>query len=187
MVFRISISAPPICESEILRYAGASPNDPQTVALLQECLEEAKEKFAYRVCYRLLEEGSTLLESEPLKAYFSPCQKKAVFAATVGVEIDRLIAKYGRLSPAKALMFQAIGTERVEALCDAFCQSLEGEYQMKATGRISPGYGRLPLSLQREIFDLLDCQRKIGLTLGSSLLMSPTKSVTAFVGLKERT
>ncbi|MBR3837952.1 MAG: hypothetical protein IKJ74_07435 [Clostridia bacterium] len=187
MIFRISVSAPPICEGEILRYAGSFQNDPQTVALLRECLEEAEGKFTYRVCYRLLEEDNALLASEPLKAYFSPCKKRVVFAATVGVEIDRLITKYGRISPARALMLQAIGTERVEALCDAFCQSLEREYQMKAVRRISPGYGKLPLSLQKEIFDLLDCQRQIGLTLGSSLLMCPTKSVTAFVGLKERT
>ena len=126
------------------------------------------------------------MDSEPLRAYFAPCQKKIVFAATVGVETDRLIAKYSRISPAKALLFQAIGTERVEALCNAFCARLEQEYDMKAERRISPGYGDLPLSLQKKIFALLDCQRKIGLTLGSSLLMSHTNSVTAFVGLKER-
>ena len=31
---------------------------------------------------------------------------------------------------------------------------------------------------------MLDCPRKIGLTLNDSLLMSPTKSVTAIVGLR---
>ncbi|MBR7165451.1 MAG: hypothetical protein IKD18_04145 [Clostridia bacterium] len=186
MVFRINVTPPPICEREILRYAGSFEKDPQTEALLQECLEEAKEIFAYRICYRFLEEKSDLLKLPPLQRYFSSCKKRVVFAATVGVEIDRLIAKYGRISPAKALMFQALGTERVEALCDAFCKELERESQMKALRRISPGYGELPLSLQKEIFPLLDCQRQIGLTLGSSLLMSPTKSVTAFVGLKEQ-
>ncbi|MBQ7879735.1 MAG: Vitamin B12 dependent methionine synthase activation subunit, partial [Clostridia bacterium] len=40
-----------------------------------------------------------------------------------------------------------------------------------------------PLQTQKEMFALLDCERKIGLTLTESLLMSPTKSVTAFVGL----
>ena len=49
--------------------------------------------------------------------------------------------------------------------------------------RFSPGYGDLPLSLQRDIFRVLDCPRKIGLTLNESLLMSPSKSVTAIVGL----
>jgi len=49
--------------------------------------------------------------------------------------------------------------------------------------RFSPGYGDLPLETQREIFDVLDCSRRIGLMLNDSLLMSPTKSVTAFVGV----
>ena len=49
--------------------------------------------------------------------------------------------------------------------------------------RFSPGYGDLPLEMQRDIFRVLDCSRKIGLTLNESLLMSPSKSVTAIVGI----
>lgn len=49
--------------------------------------------------------------------------------------------------------------------------------------RFSPGYGDLPLSAQREIFAVLDCGKRIGLMLNDSLLMSPSKSVTAFVGI----
>ena len=106
-----------------------------------------------------------------------------LFAATVGVEIDRLIGKYGRLSPTKALLFQAIGAERIEALCDAFCADIKKEYNTGLEPRFSPGYGDLPLSAQKNIFAVLDPERRIGLTLNSSLLMSPSKSVTAFVGL----
>ena len=51
------------------------------------------------------------------------------------------------------------------------------------TDRFSPGYGDLPLDVQKNIFPLLDCERKIGLTLNESLIMSPSKSVTAFVGM----
>jgi cobalamin-dependent methionine synthase I len=51
------------------------------------------------------------------------------------------------------------------------------------TQRFSAGYGDLPLELQRDIFGALDCQRKIGVTLNESLLMSPSKSVSAIVGI----
>ena len=37
--------------------------------------------------------------------------------------------------------------------------------------------------VQKDIFKVLDCERKIGLTLNESLLMSPSKSVTAIVGI----
>ena len=50
--------------------------------------------------------------------------------------------------------------------------------------RFSPGYGDLPLEFQREIFRALDVPRRIGVSLGSSCLMSPSKSVTAIVGIK---
>ena len=52
--------------------------------------------------------------------------------------------------------------------------------------RYSPGYGDLPLELQREIIRVLDCGRTIGITLTESLLMQPSKSVTAVIGMKER-
>ena len=54
---------------------------------------------------------------------------------------------------------------------------------MKLRQRFSPGYGDLPLQAQRAIFDALQCHKEIGLYLNESLLMSPTKSVTAIVGI----
>ena len=109
-----------------------------------------------------------------------------LFGATVGLELDRLIARHSRLQPVKALTFQAIGAERVEALCDAFCADIRRQVQEQGCCtkmRFSPGYGDVPLTLQRDIFRVLDCARQIGLTLNGSLLMTPSKSVTAIVGI----
>ena len=47
---------------------------------------------------------------------------------------------------------------------------------------MSPVKGRV----YREIFRVLDCPRRIGLTLNESLLMSPSKSVTAVFGVTDR-
>lgn len=52
--------------------------------------------------------------------------------------------------------------------------------------RFSPGYGDLPINMQKDIFAALDCPRKIGLSLNESLLMSPSKSVTAIIGVSAR-
>jgi cobalamin-dependent methionine synthase I len=109
-----------------------------------------------------------------------------VFAATVGVGVDRAIAKYSRIAPSKAFMLSALGAERIEALCDAFCREYAFEKNVALTPRFSSGYGDCPLDVQRQIFYLLDCPKNIGLTLNDSMLMSPTKSVTAFVGIKEK-
>lgn len=185
-------SEPPFREKEILRYALCAAADEKSRALLRECIEEVRGKLSYKVCCCLLpvktegdvsDFGAFSLRSEKLALCLRGCRKAIVFAATVGIEIDRLIARYGRLSPSRALMLQAIGTERIEALSDAFCADIKEEFGLSPKPRFSPGYGDLPLSAQKDIFALLEPQRKIGLTLNGSLLMSPTKSVTAFVGL----
>ena len=48
--------------------------------------------------------------------------------------------------------------------------------------RFSPGYGDFPLEFQRNIGDLLQMAKNIGITLTDSLLMMPSKSVTAVIG-----
>ena len=130
--------------------------------------------------------GLTSVESKALAKNLKNCRRAVIFGATVGMEIDRRIARYSAVSPVKALVFQAIGAERIEALCDVFCQSIKNDLSdgEKLCPRFSPGYGDLSIEFQREIFSLLGCERRIGLTLNESLVMSPSKSVTAIVGIK---
>ncbi len=182
-VFTKNYSEPSFAHNEILRYAASKPTE-EINALLYDCLNELCGKLSYRVCYIELPLGTHFLNvnSELLDDYLADCEKYVLFAATVGIEIDRLIAKYTKISPAKAHMFQAIGAERTEALCDMFCNDIKAQY-LHTKPRISPGYGDMPLEMQREVFEILDCSRKIGVSLGDSLLMSPSKSVTAFIGV----
>ena len=107
-----------------------------------------------------------------------------VFAATIGFDIDRKITKYSKVDPAKALIFQAIGTERVESLCNAFEEDIKRENGYDLTSRFSPGYADLPLEMQKDLFRVLDCYKNIGVTLNDSLLMSPSKTVTAIIGIQ---
>lgn len=167
----------------------------EILGLIDECLAEVREMLQYKVCYAILTaetNGDTIalpcgqIASRNLAKNLSGCDKAIIFAATIGIGIDRLISKYSRLSPAKALCLQAIGAERVEALCNDFCEKMESEFQGKGEKlrpRFSPGYGDLPLETQKMIFSLLDCPKRIGVTLGDTLLMSPSKSVTAFIGI----
>ena len=132
-----------------------------------------------------LDLGFTVTHSRDLQKNLKGCCRIILFGATVGLELDRLIARYGRLSPSKALCFQAIGAERIESLCNAFNDEIDEifrEQGMYTRPRFSPGYGDLPINMQKDIFAALDCPRKIGLSLNESLLMSPSKSVTAIIG-----
>lgn len=187
--------APPIRREEILRYAGAREVTPELSALLEEALAEVQGALTYRVCWQMLpvaQHGEALdltfakTRSETLCHHLHGCDRIVLFGATVGIGPDRLIARYGKTAPAKALLMQAIGAERIEALCNAFSQKVKNDAAAEGlltTSRFSPGYGDLTLELQRDIFRSLNCSAKIGLTLNDSLLMSPSKSVTAIIGI----
>ncbi len=180
---------PPFDAMNALRYAGCGEAEASALDLLYSCQSELNGQWRYAVCFCELpltvtgdccDFGSFSLHSADLAAYFKACRRAVLFAATVGVAPDRLVKRYSQVSPSRAVMMQALGAERIEALCDAFCNTLHGALP----SRFSPGYGDLPLDVQRQVARLLDTERKIGVCLNESLLMSPTKSVTAFVGIQ---
>ena len=187
-----SYPPPPISEREILRYAGCKEADEATLALLSSCLAEALPQLSYKLVYRIVsldmsggvcDFGSFSVDSADLFKNLTGAGNVVLFVATVGVALDRLIKKYSRTSPARALMLSAIGAERCEALCDAFCSEMWEKYG-RVRPRFSPGFGGVPLSVQRDMFSLLSPEKHIGVCLNESLLMSPSKSVTAFLGVK---
>ena len=194
-IYRKSYPSPDFCEKEILRYAGCKASDDATLTLMHSCIEEAKGVLCYEVCYGILPVrvqddlcnfGCFSLSSKNLAKNLSQSSRVILFAATVGIGIDRLINKYGKLSPSRALMMQAIGAERIEALCDAFCKDTSTALNVCLAPRFSPGYGDLPLSAQKDIFSVIDASRQIGVYLTDSMLMSPSKSVTAFAGITDK-
>ena len=176
---------------EILRYSGVRGMAAEVEALLEECITETASLFHPRVCWcalplseaKNIKEIGSIFSSKALSKHLEDCEQIVIFAATVGIEIDRAIARYNTISPAKALLASAIGSERIEALCDVFENDLRND-STKIKPRFSPGYSDLPIECQKDIFSLLDCPRRIGLTLTESMLMSPSKSVSAITGRK---
>lgn len=190
----------PVTTSEVWRYAGFLGKQDEIDGELKYTFEEVQTEivgiFSYKVCYRRMKitdgkEEQTLpflKGSKALSKLLDGCDEIIIFAATVGLEIDRYIARHQRISPVKALLANAYGAERIENLCDTFCADIKEQLQIEnkfVTRRFSPGYGDFPLEAQREIFTLLDPNRQIGVSLNESLLMSPSKSVTAIMGIKQ--
>ena len=182
--------APPFCDREILRYAGCKMQDAESEKLLAWCKKECENAFSYKVCFgefpltvyeNTCDFGEFSVQSSALCRNMKGAERAVVFVASVGLAIDRLIAKYGKLSPSKAVFLQALGAERVEALCKAFCEELG----TRAKPRFSPGFGDCTLLEQKKIFAVLDCAKRLGVGLNESGLASPSKTVTAFVGLKK--
>ena len=188
-----------INEKEVWRYSGylGLPNaDSELSKLFMQCVEELKGGFSYKVCYRRMaivwENGMPVLPFASNSKGLAKCLKGSgeiiLFAATIGLTIDRLIAKYQRISATKALLMQAYGAERIECLCDVFCKEMQDRIQeekLHCTPRFSPGYGDLPMNIQPDLLELTNARRDLGLTVGSNYMLSPIKSVTAIAGIKE--
>lgn len=188
-------AAPPINRHEIVRYMGCREVSPEIDALIDRSLLLCESKLSYRVCYAqydlcvkdtICDLGFGKVQSKDLAKCLSGCSSIILFAATLGLELDRMILRYGKSEPSVSVCLQAVGAERIEALCDTFCLEIKEKYAKDGKSlrpRFSAGYGDLPLELQKNIFTALGCDKHIGLTLNDSLIMSPTKSVTAIIGI----
>ncbi|WP_022932368.1 vitamin B12 dependent-methionine synthase activation domain-containing protein [Treponema bryantii] len=125
------------------------------------------------------------LHSRDLGRNLSGCSQVALLAATIGPQVDTLIRRYSSLDPVYASILQATGAMFIEELVDlvnAEIKKIAAAQGLKTKPRYSPGYGDVPLQVQKDFFRLLPCTR-IGLTLMDTLIMAPEKSVTAFVGI----
>ncbi|MBR4515171.1 MAG: hypothetical protein IKO61_09835 [Lachnospiraceae bacterium] len=199
---------PPVEKAEALRYSGYPADravavasgkleDEAVSAMVDKVFELMKGQLVLKVGYKIVpisfdEEGFPILpfeqRSEQLKGNLEGCSLAVLFAATVGSGIDRLIRRYERTEAKTALFLQGCGAERAESLTNAFNNDVKNAAELagyKAHPRFSPGFGDLPLTVQTEFLALLDAGRRMGITLNESLLMSPSKSVTAIIGLEK--
>ena len=183
---------PPINRREVFRYAGIrslSGESDELISRLDEAISLIEGTLNPRVCFcELAIRDCDFGASLDIKKNLRNSHSVIFFASTLGIELDRLILKYSVLSPATALLLEALGNERIEALCDSFCEDMR-KTKLKSgeslRPRFSAGYGDLPLEYQQKIFDLLNPSLHIGLTLNESYLMSPSKSVTALIGVEK--
>mgnify|MGYP000420942907 CR=1 FL=1 len=175
---------------EIARYLGSRGADlwPEAAALAADCQRELEGTVTPRTLGRRLSLSLFAGQSRDLDHHLRHCTEGILFAVTLGAETDRLLRRWSAQSMAKAAVGQAVCAVWLDQLCADYCDSFlptldEGQY---LTPAFSPGYGDVPLAMQTDIFRVLDCSRKIGLTLNESLLMSPSKSVTAIFGVTDR-
>ena len=192
-----------IDKNEVLRYLeykGQEINE-NLHNIIDECIKITKStinpRYILRV-YPILREddrpyvyikGSNLtLKSRDLYNLLESCSECIIMATTLGIEIEKEIKKRSYNELNKSIILDACATTAIEELCDR----LQLETQEKLintnkfiTSRYSPGYGDLPIEKNREIINLLNCQKEIGLTIAESGIMIPRKSVIAIIGISE--
>ena len=115
------------------------------------------------------------------------CHQAALLLATLGTPFDAMLRTQQARDMAQAAILDACGNVLVEEACDLLEQEIHQQASdLYLTDRFSPGYGDLPLSLQPGILRALDATRQAGVYLTESLLMNPSKTVTAILGLSHQ-
>ena len=192
--------------SEVLRYLGYAGQtlsdelDARIDAGMARCLEVGRPRGCVRVfevaghevvggvpVLRLV--GCALeLRGRSIAAHLDGAVAVGVLAVTVGLGVDAELRWLSLTDPVAQVVVDAAGSALVERAADAAEARVVAEAAscgLFCGSRFSPGYGDLPLETQPTLLATLDAQRRLGITLSSDLLMTPTKSVTAVVGLFE--
>ena len=188
---------------EVLRYLGCRAGTLQkeeSVDSLKKLVSGGiallKPSLSYKACYLqspvsfsengIVRIGGLELKSRGLFCRLEGGREAVLFAATIGVQAERLMQREAKLHPAMGMILDAVGSAAVEAYCDRLEEVLRrtaepaGWYLRE---RYSPGYGDLSLAVQNEFLQILDAFRKIGIGLTDRRMMVPSKSVTAIIGL----
>lgn len=172
---------------QYLHYHGEV--DSQTNQLIDECIEEVKKIAQFKVVYQKLnlqhqplhiKDTDILFHSKDLDFYFEKCQECMIIACTLGIEIDRKIKYYEHISMSKAIVFDAVSSRYLEECCDQYEKQLK---LGKHTFRFAPGYGDLPLTLNKELSRILQVDKKLGISISEGGTFIPRKSMLGIIGI----
>lgn len=173
-----------------LKYLGYPNNqvDEQTNALLNDCLKELEQvtpKFMYQI-FTLdhhplkIKELNLTINYSDLVDLFDSCNKVVIIACTLGLEIDKRLRYYSKFDMTKMTIMDALASSYIEAKCDEF----EAKQNFKKrTFRFCPGYGNVPIKINKILANAINCSKHIGLTVQANNLLLPQKSMIGLIGL----
>lgn len=180
--------------TEALRYMGANKStDARVHSLISDVSAELISTCRPLACYTealvkmdgdLLNFGFVKVRSFALAKNLKGCNRVLIFAATLGSEFDRLLNLKQITSPTEALVLDSVGSAAIEGVCNELENIIKEKLNCKLKPRFSPGYGDFDISFQKDITEILKTKQKIGLAVSDSLMLIPTKSVTAIIGLE---
>ncbi len=179
--------------NEILMYLGHRGQQltPAVKDQLQQCIREVEEAAQPRLVYTRLfrkDAANLPLTGEDIGRLLQPCQELVLLAVTLGNQLEQILMRLEVKNMADAVILDACASVAVENVCDCFEEDLRREVEAEGlylTSRFSPGYGDFPISSQKQLCQVLNASRRIGLNVTDSYLMVPRKSVTAVMGIAD--
>lgn len=157
--------------------------------MIDECLEEIDEMSSFKAVYKtfplsfqplFIQEADIYIDYPDLNDLLCHCHEVIVIACTLGIQVDQRSKYYSHIDMTKMTIFDAIASSYLEAKCDEY---EDNHIIGKRTFRFCPGYGNVPIELNRELARVIDTHRKIGLTVQNSNILLPQKSMIGLIGL----
>ena len=187
---------------EVLRYMGYRGQglDAELGLRIDEamahCLEVSRPRAAvavFEVAGRMdgvvpevsLTGTSLTLRGSSIARHLDGAAAVGVMAVTLGMGNERELHRLSLVDPVGHVLLDAASTTLVERAADAaeaLLVSAAAARGLHCNFRFSPGYGDLPMDTQPTLLATLGASR-LGITLSPTYLMTPTKSVTALVGM----
>ncbi|QNU65271.1 methionine synthase [Ruminiclostridium herbifermentans] len=171
------------------------------IALVEESMRQGqylcKPEGAYLIVPISTINGSVItldngvsIDSLGLTKLLQNSKSVVLMAATVGKKvIDKIFEEVEKGNAANGLIIDSVASQTADAALDWMVQLLRKilirEGKVLTKHRYSPGYGDLPLSYQKVIFDMLQLER-LNISLTEKFMLIPEKSVLAIAGIEDK-
>ncbi len=131
-------------------------------------------------------DGNAVADGSLLSSLLPEAKELAVVVGTIGPRLEKQVTDYSsRGEPLRAVLLDGIGSAAVDSLAQEACRFVADEassrgYQLGSP--INPGMPDLPIVKQRHLLEMVPAQ-EIGVSLTSSGMMVPRKSVSMVIGI----
>ncbi len=184
---------------EALRYMGYNENiDIENIKpILTSCEDELLNAANIRYCYKLFDiehhtdsiivTGTNLnLTGKSITNHLEGCNKAVLMACTLSDKVDKLISRYNITDMTSALITDSMASAMIEQVCNEVEIIIKNQLKIEnMTWRFSPGYGDLPIDIQKNFIQVINANKQIGLTVTENNILIPRKSVTAIIGISD--
>jgi hypothetical protein len=131
-------------------------------------------------------ESDKAIHGSLLPKIFPEAKELAVLVCTIGPKLEKQATAYSKSGEAlRGMLLDGIGSAAIDMLAPEACRLIASEAlsrNQQASSPVSPGWPGLPLTEQYTLFELVNAQ-EIGVSLTSSGIMVPRKSVSMVIGI----
>lgn len=184
MIFLSSVD-----RKQAFRYMGFHGEpDANFLQLVDSCEAKLLSAILPRYCWQLFQKSDLqfLLLGQDIQKHLASCSQVILFCATLSQSTDTCIRLAQTNDVLTGMMMDAMASALTEQLCDSVEQEILANFKHKfPTWRFSPGYGDMPLHVQDNFLRAIQAEKRIGVCVTNSGLMTPRKSVTAVIGLSD--